>query len=104
MNTKHTPTPWRTNGTSIGPESGRVCVIDGGHYCPDAREANAKFIVTACNNYDSLVQEGIRSADMLMSAAAHLLYKGAGDSELYKRLKQQEERQRGALKAAGVEL
>lgn len=69
MNTKHTPLPYNVSydGKIIGPREGSSHIIvcempvwwpsdrNKGHASQDAQEANAQFIVTACNaHYDLL--------------------------------------------------
>lgn len=61
--TKHTPTPWKTNtavATYIQAADGcHIAKTDDG-YETDLREANAAFIVRACNSHDALVNQSTR--------------------------------------------
>ena len=57
----HTPGPWRASGQEIlsGKGSSVVCIgtvfHSPGMMEPGEREANAEFIVKACNGYEELV-------------------------------------------------
>lgn len=60
--TKHTPTPWNVNGgmrpgiKTVYADSGSICEMTNSQAHSDAeQEANAAFIVRACNNHDELV-------------------------------------------------
>jgi hypothetical protein len=51
--TEHAPTPWRVNGNAIWSDVGYVAELS----CPrgpDARDADAAFIVTAVNSHATL--------------------------------------------------
>lgn len=58
---KHSPLPWKTTNGYYGPiidcpdGQERVCTVDGAR-SPDEKEANAAFIVRACNNHYQLVE------------------------------------------------
>ena len=59
---KHAPTPWKASGKTI---KGNTCrdsskvtiarVDSRGKFVPGCDEANAEFIVRACNNHDALL-------------------------------------------------
>ena len=59
---KHAPTPWKASGKTI---KGNTCrdsskvtiarVDSRGKFVPGCDEANADFIVRACNNHDALL-------------------------------------------------
>lgn len=60
MNTKgnapRTPTPWQAEGHYVhGPDGNRFLAVAGDKYGlnPGSAEANAAFIVRACNEYDA---------------------------------------------------
>lgn len=69
MSTQMTPLPWTCKGGKAMPESGHVFDLDGRlvagcrghddsrdrHQCQLVNEANAQFIVHACNLHDELV-------------------------------------------------
>ena len=66
---KHTPTPWNTDGLAIVGQSPEmevaVCTTDRDIPRTEA-DANAEFIVKACNSYDKMRE--------LLSAAYQKLY------------------------------
>lgn len=61
METKHTPTPWRTGGNfksisvGLGDVITEITTVHGIQDIPGSRKANAEFIVRACNLHDELV-------------------------------------------------
>lgn len=80
----HTPTPWRTAKGFTGEDWERPgALIVQGHdyaiadcnvssaYRPESND-NAAFIVTACNNHDSLVAENARLREALKGIIAAL--------------------------------
>jgi hypothetical protein len=57
---KHTPTPWKASGNSIINSEDTICIAniecDGGYEAQgEQRDANAKFILKACNSHEKLV-------------------------------------------------
>lgn len=58
MNTQHTPTPWKVDGMDVVSPS-EMIVVGCLQWCGEDRggegEANAAFIVKACNAHDELV-------------------------------------------------
>lgn len=91
---KHTPTPWHIAEYGIdnpsytivmgGKPIAKICSPrenGEGNNIPkqDEAEANAAFIVEACNSHDSLTQENKALREALLSAQAHLEYTGYGD-------------------------
>jgi len=61
MSEKHTQTPWRLRlwpGSLKKPAVYGPPALDGGDYAPicEADEADAKFIVRACNSRDALLE------------------------------------------------
>jgi hypothetical protein len=55
---KHTPVPWVNPNGSVtvkGPDGGKIADMSGASYDVPMQEANAAFIVLACNNHDSLL-------------------------------------------------
>lgn len=83
---KHTPTPWNHKIAGLnhwicptgGEESGHVAFIGGRDFLykdisQDLQEANAEFIVRACNNHDQLVDtlkliDAVGNGDVRMEA------------------------------------
>lgn len=60
MKTKHTPLPWSVN--TLNCDQGKISIVDKEefiiselYFCYN-REANADFIVKACNNHYKLVE------------------------------------------------
>lgn len=54
--TKHTDTPWKFNPfklTVVSKKDGTICMMEGDE---GVLEANAAFIVMACNAHDELVE------------------------------------------------
>ena len=71
--TQHTPTPWSIGGLSSNPGEGHViesdsadrtiawtansyCASNDEEYISQEDEANADFIIQACNSHDALVE------------------------------------------------
>jgi hypothetical protein len=71
--TQHTPTPWSIGGLSSNPGEGHViesdsadrtiawtansyCTANDEEYISQEDEANAEFIVRACNSHDALLR------------------------------------------------
>jgi len=59
---EHTVTPWIIDGHQIVYDDMEVCRVSG-----DAWEANAAFIVRACNSHDELLE----ACKQLVEAASH---------------------------------
>ena len=86
MNTKHMPSPWRVHGLTVEGQDGNICLMNLARE-EEQTEANAAFIVLACNaHYDlvealekagvALVMEGCRtSASGALTAIASALAK-----------------------------
>ena len=117
MKTEHTPTPWRVETDEHGKRHsiyGSMIVPDNGKLGPDWSPvahvpirttkadcdfANAKFIVTACNSYDALVDALAESERLLQT-----IRNGYPDIKLDTRVTKACKANRAALKDAGVEL
>lgn len=56
----HTPTPWMADGPMVSKAGTLICVADCEDLAKDMpdeeAEANAKFIVLACNSHDALLK------------------------------------------------
>lgn len=55
----HTPTPWSNPGFSVtvrGSDNGKIADMSSASYDVDVQEANAAFIVLACNNFGPLLK------------------------------------------------
>jgi hypothetical protein len=71
----HTPTPWTTHDHSH--PSDQVFMLDGTivadckwtKHTPEQREANATFIVQACNAHDALVEQLTLAHRMLLQTS-----------------------------------
>jgi hypothetical protein len=74
MKTKHTPTPWKVQYGSIYQHesigAARIASMDRGKdlTLPTERDANAAFIVDACNNYERVIAERDELARVLKLA------------------------------------
>ena len=55
MSTTHTPTPWTVNGSFIQSDKKTVANVGDWNTRLDVDEANAAFIVRACNSHAALV-------------------------------------------------
>lgn len=87
---KHASTPWETE---ISPEKTQVRAQNGYFICDvqthdkEEEEANAKFIVRACNNYEDLLKalkgllKQVKQVPGLSSAGAILLLAAAKTAE-----------------------
>lgn len=82
-NKNHTPTPWVANNTSIVDHNNNT--IGFMHFTPNKTNGfigakhNAEFIVTACNSYQSLIEQTAKlQADKdklaLMLERIHLMF------------------------------
>jgi len=74
MNTKYTPTPWRTHGLDIYGDTtdgnGLVAVIAAG-YPDDQRAEDAAFIVRACNAHEELVAAAKNALSLMQMTYSH---------------------------------
>lgn len=75
MEKKHTPTPWKTNNTSLVDNNDNT--IGFMHFVSKTDQyinakANAKFIVEACNNYERLQSENERMRDLLVKRKKYI--------------------------------
>lgn len=109
--TKHTPTPWRVvSGTLIKDElmpfdrderDTSLIASTGGQAASDKAQANAAFIVRACNSHEQLMALTRRAQAIL---AAYLPPDGNSDHETLNALLELFDgpESRAALAAAGV--
>jgi len=110
--TQHTPTPWRVvSGTLIKDElmpfdrderDTALIASTGGTAASDKAQANATFIVRACNSHEQLVALTRRAQEIL---AAYLPPDGSSDHETLNALLELFDgpESRAALAAAGVQ-
>lgn len=71
MKTTHTPGPWRADGSTVKAVSHgqwfKIARADGLRYTQSGNEANAEFIVRACNSHEELLA-ALESAEIRIKA------------------------------------
>lgn len=77
---EHTPTPWRSSFPSYVIGGGiKICQLKGIYVNNPNREADAEFIVRACNSHDELVAMLKTSYDAIASLDVNVFGSGADE-------------------------
>lgn len=74
---EHTPTPWKASGNAVFRDGHCLAMTGTDIWMPEVEEANAAFIVRACNAHDDLVAALEAVAEARMPGEARRIARAA---------------------------